>query len=91
MSQPGALNPLVQLGDDLAGLAICADTGRASHPRLATERGATNYLASLFVIPSEFEADCARLRQYASEHSMLVAIATNTRDGSTEVNMLDPA
>lgn len=73
--RPGALNPLVRLGDRLGGLAICADTGQASHPRGAAKRGATSYLASMFAIPSEFEGDCARLRRYAVDHSMLVALA----------------
>ena len=75
--QPGARDPLVQLGDGSAALAICADTGRASHPQRAAERGAGTYLASMFVIPSEFDWACARLRQYAVQHSMLVALQTS--------------
>ena len=73
--QPGARDPLVQLGEGSAALAICADTGRASHPQRAAERGAETYLASMFVIPSEFDGNCARLRQCAVHHSMLVALA----------------
>jgi predicted amidohydrolase len=73
--QPGDCNPLVQVGERLAAVAICADTGRPSHPQAAAGRGATAYLASMFVIPSEFERETANLRAYAARHSMVVAFA----------------
>ena len=73
--QPGDRNPLVRVGEHLAAVAICADTGRPSHPQAAAERGATAYLASMFVIPSEFERETANLRTYAARHSMVVAFA----------------
>jgi predicted amidohydrolase len=73
--QPGNRNPLVRVGEHLAAVAICADTGRPSHPQAAAGRGATAYLASMFVIPSEFERETANLRTYAARHSMVVALA----------------
>ncbi len=73
--QAGTLDPLVPFGDGLAAIAICADTGRASHPQRAAGRGAKAYLASMFAIPSEFDRDCVTLTQYAVEHSMLAALA----------------
>jgi predicted amidohydrolase len=73
--QPGDRNPFVRLGDRLAAVAICADTGRSSHPQAAAECGARAYLASMFVIPSEFERETASLRTYAARHSMVVAFA----------------
>jgi predicted amidohydrolase len=74
--RPGDLDPLVPFGDGGVGaIAICADTGHASHPRRAAERGATAYLASMFVIPSDLESDSSKLRRYAVEHSMLVALS----------------
>ncbi|MDQ3918647.1 MAG: carbon-nitrogen hydrolase family protein [Acidobacteriota bacterium] len=73
--EPGGRNPLVRFGGHLAALAICADIGRPSHPRRAADRGAKNYLASMFVIPSEFEGDAARLSAYAARHSLAVALA----------------
>lgn len=72
---PGELNPLVRLAGGAAAVAVCADTGRPAHPREAAERGATAYLASMFVIPSEFERETAGLRAYAARHSMAVAFA----------------
>jgi NAD+ synthase (glutamine-hydrolysing) len=39
------------------------------------ERGARTYLASMFVIPSEFERETANLRTYAVRHSMPVVLA----------------
>jgi predicted amidohydrolase len=73
--QPGTLDPVVRWGDGTAAVAICADIGDASHPQRAAERGASAYLASMFVIPSEYEGDSARLQRYAAEHSMCVAFA----------------
>ncbi len=72
---PGDHDPLVRLGGHLAAVAICADVGRPSHPRRAAERGAKTYLASMFVIPSDFEAESEKLSGYAARHSMAVALA----------------
>jgi predicted amidohydrolase len=73
--QPGTLNPLVRFGGNTAAVAVCADIGQPSHPRQAAERGTRTYLASMFVIPSEFEQESARLETYAVQHSMTVAFA----------------
>jgi predicted amidohydrolase len=72
---PGDRNPLVRWADHTAAVAVCADTSRASHPENAAKRGATIYLASMFVVPSEVERDSARLRSYAAQHSMAVVFA----------------
>lgn len=72
---PGNRNPLVRLGDGVAAVAVCADIGRPSHARDAAERGAETYLAGMFVIPSDFESDNAKLGTYAARHSMAVALA----------------
>jgi len=73
--QPGDRDPLVHFAGQTAAIAICADVGQPSHPQQAAERGAGTYLASMFVIPSEFEGDSAKLRGYAAAHSMVVAAA----------------
>jgi len=72
---PGDHNPLIRFGGTTAAVAVCADTGRPTHPQAAAARGATVYLASMFVIPSDFERETANLRRYAVEHSMLVGFA----------------
>jgi predicted amidohydrolase len=72
---PGELNPLVRFGGNTAAVAVCADTGRPAHAEEAARRGAKTYLASMFVIPSEFERETANLREYAARHSMVVAFA----------------
>lgn len=73
--QPGERDPLLRFGGNLAAVAVCADIGRASHPQRAAQRGARTYLASTFVIPSELEAETAKLRSYAVQHAMTVAFA----------------
>ena len=72
---PGDRDPLIQVSGRIASVAICADIGEPSHPEQAARRGATIYLASMFVIPSEFDGDVARLEGYSAMHSMVVALA----------------
>ena len=72
----GDRNPLVRFGGgSIAAVAVCADIGRAAHPQQAADRGAQIYLASMFVIPSDFAGDVAKLQRYAAQHSMMVALA----------------
>lgn len=71
----GDLAPLVALSRGTAVVAICAEGNRAEHARAAAERGATTYLTGAFVIPSEYAAATANLRQRALDHGMLVAFA----------------
>jgi predicted amidohydrolase len=73
--QAGDRNPLVRFGGNVAAVAVCADVGQSSHPQQAAEKGARTYLASMFVIPSDFEGEVAKLRRYAVQHSMMVALA----------------
>lgn len=73
--RPGDRNPLIALDDHCAAVAICADIGRPAHAEQAAARGADVYLASMFVIPSDFDGDAARLARYAAQHRMLTALA----------------
>lgn len=72
---PGNRNPLLRFDGNTAAVAVCADIGRPSHPKEAADRGARNYLASMFVIPADLEHDTARLRAYAVQYSMAVVFA----------------
>ncbi len=72
---PGRRNPLVTFAGHPAAVAVCADTGRPAHPREAAVRGARTYLASMFVIPSEFARETNTLRGYAAGYAMAVAFA----------------
>jgi predicted amidohydrolase len=70
--EAGDRNPLFDVNGSPAAVAVCADANRAAHPQQAANRGAKSYLASMFVIPSEIEADTARLRGYALAHAFSV-------------------
>jgi predicted amidohydrolase len=72
---PSEHDPLVRFGGHTGAVAICADTGRPSHPKQAAERGATSYLASMFVIPRYLEPETANLASYAARHAMAVVFA----------------
>jgi predicted amidohydrolase len=73
--QPGDLDPLVRFGRHTAAVAVCADVGRPAHPQRAADRGATTYLASMFVIRSDLKRETDTLRAYAVQHSMTVVFA----------------
>jgi predicted amidohydrolase len=73
--EPGARNPPVPFGGSVAAIAVCADVGQSSHPQRAADRGAKLYLASMFVIPSEFDGEVSKLKRYAVQHSMMVGFA----------------
>jgi predicted amidohydrolase len=73
--QPGNRNPLLRFDGNMAAVAVCADIRRPSHPKEAADRGARNYLASMFVIPADLAQDTAILKEYAVMHSMTVVFA----------------
>jgi predicted amidohydrolase len=73
--RPGTRSPLVRFGGNLGAVAVCADTGRPSHPQEAADRGARSYFASMFVIRSELERETATLKGYAERHAMAVVLA----------------
>lgn len=73
--EPGRRNPLVRLDRQAAVVAVCADVHLRSHAEDGAQRGAANYLSSMFVIPADFEHDAALLREYAVTHSMAVVFA----------------
>ncbi|WP_439624544.1 hypothetical protein [Gemmata sp.] len=68
-------DPLVAFGGGTAAVAVCADVGTPAHPQRAADRGADTYLASMFVIPSDYDGEVAKLGQYAARHRMLTALA----------------
>ena len=66
---------VLNVGDHDIGLAICADTGKASHPQLCAEKGATIYAASVFLTVEWYTSDSPRFPRYAREHQMLAVMA----------------
>lgn len=72
---PGDCDPQVRVGDAPAAIAICADIGDPNHAATAAARGASIYLASMFVIPQDYEKESATLRSYAERHAMMVVLA----------------
>jgi len=73
--ESGDRNPLIRVDGQSAAVAVCADTGRPSHPDTAAQRGAKVYLASMFFTPADRENETAKLGAYALRHSMVVVMA----------------
>lgn len=78
--QAGDQHQFLILGAHKVGLAICADTNNASHPRACAEAGAGLYLAGVLIGEGGYPADTANLACYAREHKMLVAMANHNRE-----------
>lgn len=72
---PGGLDPILELGDDRATLAICADTSHPEHAEAAAMRGAGLYLVGVFFTPEGYPAGTGRLAGYAELHAMAVVMA----------------
>jgi predicted amidohydrolase len=75
---PGPRACVVEVKGIRVGVAICADTAQASHPRQAAEDGATVYVAGVLVTEHGYEADTALLQGYAARHHMAVAMANHS-------------
>lgn len=73
--QQGDRNPLIAHNGHVAAVAICADIGRPAHAEEAAARGADLYLASMFVIPSDFPGEVEKLTRYATQYRMMTALA----------------
>lgn len=71
----GTLNPMVDVSGHQAMIAVCADANRPAHAERAAEAGATTYLASTFVIRSEFAQATANLADRAKRHGMAVVFS----------------
>lgn len=56
-------------------MAVCADIGDPAHAEQAACRGADIYLASVFIIPSDFIGEVEKLTRYAVHHRMTTALA----------------
>jgi predicted amidohydrolase len=65
------------IGQARIALAVCADTGHASHAAKAAQRKAQVYAASMLVTPKGYPTDSAELAAYAATHRMAVLMANH--------------
>ncbi|MBQ4835772.1 carbon-nitrogen hydrolase family protein [Pseudoalteromonas luteoviolacea] len=66
---------LLEIEQSLIANAICADTINPKHAKTCAESGAIIYVAGVLITPQGYENDAKKWSTYASEYSMLVAIA----------------
>jgi predicted amidohydrolase len=67
----------IVIGPTRIALAVCADTGHASHAANAAQRHAQVYAASMLVTPNGYPTDSAELATYAATHRMAVLMANH--------------
>ncbi|ABC28870.1 predicted amidohydrolase [Hahella chejuensis KCTC 2396] len=72
---PGAGEKVFELQGVALGLAICADTGVATHARNTAAAGAAAYLSSVLITAGGYDEDTAKLQDYAQTHGMCVIMA----------------
>jgi predicted amidohydrolase len=72
---PGRGGTPLAVGDEVVGLAICADITQPQLARASVKQGATIYAASCLISDNGYEADAACLRRAAVDHQILVLMA----------------
>ncbi|WP_164887327.1 carbon-nitrogen hydrolase family protein [Hahella sp. KA22] len=72
---PGADEKVFTLQGVALGLAICADTGVATHARNTAAAGAVAYLSSVLITAGGYAEDTAKLQDYAQTHGMCVIMS----------------
>jgi predicted amidohydrolase len=65
------------------GIAICADSSSATHPKAYAERGATVYATGVFLNSEWYATDVPRLAEYAARYRMLVVMANHAASVGT--------
>ena len=77
---PGGRSCVVDVKGVRVGVAICADTMQASHPREAAANGAEIYAAGVVFTERGYAADAALLSGYAATHRIVVALANHSAE-----------
>ncbi|WP_254513118.1 carbon-nitrogen hydrolase family protein [Anatilimnocola floriformis] len=72
---PGDRPEVLSVAGHSIGLAICADTGKPSHPQTYAAGGADIYAASVFLTEEWYTSDSPRFPRYAREHQFLAVMA----------------
>ncbi len=74
---PGDVPCVMATHDHTIGIAICADTGQASHPQTYADAGATIYAAGVFLNAEWYAIDSQRFPTYATRHGLLTVMANH--------------
>lgn len=73
--QAGHTKKLLDIYSHKVAMAICADTNHEKHAKAYAEIGADVYVAGVLITEGGYQADTEKLRSYAKEHDLLVAMA----------------
>jgi predicted amidohydrolase len=68
---------LLNVGRYDVGLAICADSSRATHPETYARFGAKIYAAAVFLTGEWYQTDVPRLARYSKYHRLLTVMANH--------------
>jgi len=68
-------NPIINLGSDKIGLAICADINNENHPHKVKQKEGTIYLPSIFYSRDGLEEGYKRLEDYAKKYNLNILMS----------------
>jgi predicted amidohydrolase len=69
------------------GIAICADSSKASHPQGYADLGCTIYATGVFLSAEWYATDSPRLAEYAARFRMLVVMANHAASVGTHTSV----
>ncbi|MFO0979648.1 MAG: carbon-nitrogen hydrolase family protein [Planctomycetaceae bacterium] len=81
--EPGTRPGIVEVSGVKIGIAICADSSKASHPAWYRASDCRVYAASVFLTEQWYAGDTPRLQSYAQQHEMLVVMANHGNSKGT--------
>jgi len=73
---------IIEIHSQKIGLAICADTDNHEHVAYYAKQGVSAYVAGVLISAGGYTSDTEKMKAYAKQHNMLVAMANhNHRTG----------
>lgn len=77
---PGKREIIFDCKGTFIGLAICADITKDTHPYNIASKGASIYLCSMLITSNGYDEDTKIMRDYATKHKLVVAMANFSGD-----------
>lgn len=68
---------IIEIHNQKIGLAICADTDNQEHVAYYAKQGVSAYVAGVLISAGGYTPDTEKMKAYAKQHNILVAIANH--------------
>ena len=71
----GTQHHIISFNETKIANAICADSNNETHCKISADLGASVYIVGSMITGGGYKADTEKLKNYAKDHNMLVALA----------------